>query len=72
MKNTRPDGAVPFLDLNITSGPDGTLTREVYRKPKHREQNFGWGSNHHIAIKYSVINTLTHRAKQFAQHQITK
>ena len=57
-----PDGSIPFLDLFITPKADGTLTTKVYRKPTHTDQYLQWDSNHNLASKYSVINTLTHRA----------
>ena len=32
-------------------------------KSTHIDQFLQWNSHYHIAVKYSVINTLTHRAK---------
>ena len=58
-----PDGSIPFLELLITPKADGTLTTKVYRKPTHTDQYLQWDSNHNLASKYSVINTLTHRAR---------
>ena len=63
MEEAGPDGSIPFLDLLITPDADGTLTTKVYRKPTHTDQYLQWDSNHNLASKYSVINTLTHRAK---------
>ena len=34
-----------------------------YRKPIHTDQYLQWNSHHHLSAKYSVINSLTHRAK---------
>ena len=34
----------------------------MYRKPTHTDLYLQWDSAHDIAAKYSVINTLTHRA----------
>ena len=63
MEEPGPDGSIPFLDLLITPKADGTLTTKVYRKPTHTDQYLQWDSNHNLAAKYSVINTLTHRAR---------
>ena len=54
---------MPFLDILVTPQDDGTLTTSVYRKPTHTESYLQWDSHHNLACKYSVINTLTHRAK---------
>ena len=58
----RQDGSMPFLDTLVTPQEDGTLTRGVYRKPTHTDQYLQLDSHHNLACKYSVINTLTHRA----------
>ena len=63
MEEAGPDGPIPFLDLLITPKADGTLTTKVYRKPTHTDKYLQWDSNHNLASKYSVINTLTHRAR---------
>ena len=57
------DGSIPFLDILITSQSDGTFTTKVYRKPTHIDLYLWWNSHHNLASKYSVINTLTHRAR---------
>ena len=35
----------------------------VYRKPTHTDLYLHWDTYHHLSAKYSVINTLRHRAK---------
>ena len=35
----------------------------MYHKPTHTDQYLQWDSHHNLAVKYSVIGTLTHRAK---------
>ena len=62
-RNKKKGGSVPFLDILVTPQEDGTLTSKVYRKPTHTDQYLQWDSHHNLACKYSVINTLTHRAK---------
>ena len=54
---------MPFLDTLITPQEDGTLTYSVYRKPAHTDLYLQWDSLHSLACKYSVINTITLRAK---------
>ena len=60
---SRSDGSMPFLDTLITINVDGSLNTKVYRKPTHTDLYLQWDSHHAIAAKYSVINTLHHRAK---------
>ena len=52
-----------FLDTLVTLQEDGTLPNCVYRKPTHTDLYLQWDSHHNLACKYSVINTLTYRAK---------
>ena len=39
------------------------MPREVYRKSTHTDQHLQWNIHHNLAAKYSIISTLTHRAK---------
>ena len=61
---TRADGSLPFLDTLVTVQEDGSLSTSIYRKPMHTNQYLQWDSHHSIANKYSVINSLMHRAYQ--------
>ena len=54
---------MPFLDTLVTPQQEGTLTTSVYRKPTHTDIYLQRESQHNLASKYSVINTLSHRAK---------
>ena len=65
-ENTRADGSLPFLDTLVTAKGDGSLSTSIYRKPTHTNQYLQWDSHHAIANKYSVINSLLHRAKTSA------
>ena len=58
----RPDGFIPFLDILLTPGVDGSITTSVFRKPTHTDLYMQWDSYHAISSKYSVIGTLHHRA----------
>ena len=39
------------------------LSFQVYRKPTHTDHYLQWESHHSLSSKYSIIGTLTHRAK---------
>ena len=62
VEEAKEDGSIPFIDTTIRPEADGTFTIGVYRKPTHTDLYLPWDSNHNIAAKYSVINTLSHRA----------
>ena len=71
-ENTRADGSLPFLDTLITVEEDGSLSTSIYRKPTHTNQYLQWDSHHSIANKYSVINSLLHRANNICSNQEQK
>ena len=54
---------LPFLDT-LTKLPPNSIESTVYRKPNHTDRYLNYNSNHPISAKLSVIQTLTHRAKQ--------
>ena len=62
VEDAKEDSSIPFLDTIIRQEADGTFTIGVYRKPTHTALYLPWDSNHNVAAKYSVINTLSHRA----------
>ena len=53
---------IPFLDTIVKPEADGSLSISVYRKPTHTDQYLQWDSHHHLSAKFSVIQTLSHRA----------
>ena len=61
--DNKEDGSIPFLDTTVKPGADGSLSITVYRKPTHTDQYLQWDSHHHLSVKFSVIHTLSHRAK---------
>ena len=63
VKDNKADGTIPFLDTIVKPEANGGLSITVYRKPTHTDQYLQWDSHHHLSAKYSVINTLTYRAK---------
>ena len=42
----------------------------VYRKPTHTYLYLHWNSHLHLSAKFSVINTLKHRAKTVCSNQL--
>ena len=63
VEGTQGNGTIPFLDTLVTPLADGSLSITVYHKPTHTDQYLQWDSHHSLSAKYSVIGTLTHRAK---------
>ena len=52
----------PSWDTIVKPEADGSLSITVYRKPTHTDQYLQWDSHHHLSAKFSVIQTLSHRA----------
>ena len=63
VEDNKEDGAITFLDTIVKPEADGKLSITVYRKPTHTDYYLHLNRHHHLSAKYSVINTLTHRAK---------
>ena len=62
-ENPGENGSIPFLDMLVIPDEEGRLKTTVYRKLTHTNQYLHWDSHHAIPSKYSVIETLFHRAK---------
>ena len=62
-EDAKPDGSIPFLDIMVIPQPDGSLKSTMYRKPTRTDMYLQWDSYHQCSAKFSVINTLRHRAK---------
>ena len=71
-ENTKADGSLPFLDTLVTVKEDGSFSTSIYRKPTHTNQYLQWDSHHSIANKFSVINSLIHRANNICSNQEQK
>ena len=62
VEDNKEDGSIPFLDTIVKPEADGSLSITVYRKPMHTDQYLQWDSHHYLSAKFSVIQTLSHRA----------
>ena len=67
VEDNKEDGSIPFLDTIVKPEADGSLSITVYRKPTHTDQYLQWDSHHHLSAKFSVIQTLSHRASHHVQ-----
>ena len=64
---------MPFLDTIVMPQLDNLLLTSVYRKPTHADLHLHWHSHHHLPAKFSVIDTLKHRAKTVcSNHHLLK
>ena len=62
VEDNKEDGSFPFLDTIVKPEADASLSITVYRKSTHTDQYLQWDSHHHLSAKFSVIQTLFHRA----------
>ena len=70
VEDNREDGSIPFLDIIVKPEENGGLSITVYRKPTHTDQYLQWDSHHNLTAKFSVINTLFHRAKTVCSNPV--
>ena len=63
VEDNKENGSIPFLDTIVKPEENGGLSITVYRKPTHTDQYLQWDSHYNLSAKFSVINTLSHRAK---------
>ena len=64
VNGNKEDGAIPFLNTLVKPKADISLSIKVYCKPTHTDQHLQWDSHYNLSAKYSVIGTLTPRAKE--------
>ena len=62
-EDNKEDGSIPFCDTIVKPEENVGLSITVYRKPTHTDQYLQWDSHHNLSAKFSIINTLSHRAK---------
>ena len=62
VKGNQENGAIPFLDTLVKPKADNSLSIKVYHKSSLTSTCSGI-VHHNLSAKYSVIGTLTHRAK---------
>ena len=63
VEGNQQNGTIPFLDTFLKPETDNALSITVCRKPTQTDQYLQWDSHHNLAAKYSVISTMTHRAR---------
>ena len=63
VEGNQGNGPIPFLDTLVTPEADNSISITVYCKPTHTDQFLQWDSHHNLSAIFSVIGTLTHRAK---------
>ena len=63
VEGNQENGGILFLDTLVKLKADNSLSISVYHKPTYTDQCLQWDSHHNLSAKYSVIGTLTCRAK---------
>ena len=63
VEDNKENGSIHFLDTIVKPEAGGSLSITVCRKPTHPDQYWQWDGHHHFSAKFSVIQTLSHRAK---------
>jgi hypothetical protein len=60
---TKREGNLRFLDIDIYRRPNGSLGHRVYCKPTHTNLYLNARSHHHPSNKQAALSTLVHRAR---------
>jgi len=63
------NGSIAFLDTLITRLEHGQLSTKVYRKPTHTGKYLHFHSEHPLARKCAVLNTLLHQADKLCDQE---
>jgi hypothetical protein len=60
---TKSEGHLPFLGLDIYKRPDGSPGHKVYHKPTHTNLHLNANFHHHPSNKQTILSTLIPRAR---------
>ena len=63
------NNSIPFLDLQISKDLSGLLSFSIYKKPSHTDKYLDFESNHPLQQKFSVMQTLLHRADRLCSNE---
>ena len=63
VEGNHENDSIPFHDTLVKPEEDNCSSITVYWKPTHTDQYLQWDSYHNLVAKYSVLSSLTHRAK---------
>ena len=69
-EDTKANGSIPFLDTIGMPQPNKSLLTPVYRKPTHTNLYLHWNNHYHLSAKFSVTNTLKHRARTVCSNHL--
>lgn len=69
IEESEKEEKLPFLDILLIRKLDGSLGRNVYRKPTHTNVYINSQSHHHPAQKWASLSTLVYRALNIADEQ---
>ena len=69
MVEVENDGKLPFLDVNIYWGSEGSLNTSVYRNPTHTDRYLDFSFHHPFSHKRAVVHTLSSRASTHSSSQ---
>ena len=68
-ENPKDNVFISFIATLVSPGPNYTLITSLYKKHTHTDQYLHLDSHHILSAKYSVFNTLIHRARVVCTNQ---
>ena len=66
------DGCLPFLDVLLTCGTDGSIQTSVCRKKTHADQYLDFSSHHPLSHKKSAASTLFRRGRDLSSNAVSR